>query len=359
MKSTPARDPKQMFISLQSRTRSASPGEESRRESKRVVQERNPGEESERVIQESNPGVEARIGIHERGPGCDKMQYKHKIHTSPCKRKWFILHKANYYYRLRTKKAWRVPVVHGTKPQLPTTESNALEKGQYALWMLLLFKPWRDVIEDILKPVWEEGDTSTEVNAWEKLYTYYVNWQTNVGHIAKKAEQNYGETGEKIIWDTEEYWAIKNYPVLRNYADSLRKHIPPKPLKGHCIEDSESDKEEEEGSAKEHIPDMEEEDDDKDLNDTLNAGEAEENSTFLPCGRAPQDILEFLHNERKGEGNTHEAKYFKHLFYLWEHNIPHLKDEAYVASCGMEDLREIHDYTLGNIIQGSKKNQQS
>jgi len=124
------------------------------------------------------------------------------------------------------------------------------------------------------------------------------------------------------------------------------------------VEDSESD-EEEEGSAKEHIPDMEEEDDDKDLNDTLNAGEAEENSTFLPCGRAPQDILEFLHNERKGEGNTHEAKYFKHLFYLWEHNIPHLKDEAYVASCGMEDLREIHDYTLGNIIQGSKKSQQS
>ena len=53
------------------------------------------------------------------------------------------IHKYGFYHRLRTHEAWRVPVFHGRLPRLPHADAPPRERGCYAAFLMLLFRPHR------------------------------------------------------------------------------------------------------------------------------------------------------------------------------------------------------------------------
>eukprot|EP00973_Karenia_brevis_P034518 4761293-Karenia_brevis.AAC.1 len=53
----------------------------------------------------------------------------------------------NHYRILRTHKPWRVPILYGKMPRKPDDRSTAEERGRYAIFMMLMFRPWRSIQE--------------------------------------------------------------------------------------------------------------------------------------------------------------------------------------------------------------------
>ena len=60
------------------------------------------------------------------------------------------IHRYAFYPRLLTDEPWRVPVLHGRIPANPDENSPLEEKGRFALFILVLFRPWRNLKEEIL-----------------------------------------------------------------------------------------------------------------------------------------------------------------------------------------------------------------
>ena len=53
------------------------------------------------------------------------------------------LHHYPYYLRLLVDKPWKVPVLYGALPPCPDDQSSITDKGHYAAFLMLLFRPWR------------------------------------------------------------------------------------------------------------------------------------------------------------------------------------------------------------------------
>lgn len=63
------------------------------------------------------------------------------------------IHNYGYYVRLRTDTPWRVPLLHCKCPSVPDTNAPAKEKGMYALFQMMLFRPHRlpmNLVKDII-----------------------------------------------------------------------------------------------------------------------------------------------------------------------------------------------------------------
>ena len=68
-----------------------------------------------------------------------------------------------------------MPVLYGKLLVKPDAESSASERGRYALFRMLLFRPWRGVDRvDFVERVAFEGG---EAAVWEKLYAEYQTWR--------------------------------------------------------------------------------------------------------------------------------------------------------------------------------------
>ena len=52
-----------------------------------------------------------------------------------------FIYKYAYYVHLRIDKAWKVPVLYGRSPPKPDKSATPSEKGLYALFLMLLFRP--------------------------------------------------------------------------------------------------------------------------------------------------------------------------------------------------------------------------
>ena len=52
-----------------------------------------------------------------------------------------------YYVQFRTEKTWKVPMLHARMPRVPDSQSTAAEKGDYALFLIILFRPHRDILQ--------------------------------------------------------------------------------------------------------------------------------------------------------------------------------------------------------------------
>ena len=50
---------------------------------------------------------------------------------------------ADHYRQIRLREPWRVPQIFGHIPQLPTADSTSEARGDYALFAMVLFRPWR------------------------------------------------------------------------------------------------------------------------------------------------------------------------------------------------------------------------
>ena len=86
-----------------------------------------------------------------------------------------VLVQADLYCRVQTGQAWCVPVILGRFPKTPTDVSTHEEKGRFALFMMLLFKPWRRLKKDILSCLFKQ-DSVADTNPWQLLYAEYERW---------------------------------------------------------------------------------------------------------------------------------------------------------------------------------------
>ena len=67
--------------------------------------------------------------------------------------------------------AWMVPSILAEFPKTPTDTSTSAEKGYFALFMLLLFHPWRDLNKDFFSPAL--ANMSPPFDPWPALYVYF------------------------------------------------------------------------------------------------------------------------------------------------------------------------------------------
>ena len=57
------------------------------------------------------------------------------------------IHRYSHYVHLATDSSWRVPILHARLPRLPEETATSFEKGSYALFLMLFFRPHRDVCD--------------------------------------------------------------------------------------------------------------------------------------------------------------------------------------------------------------------
>ena len=80
------------------------------------------------------------------------------------------IHRYKFYLRLIGDKAWRVPVLYGKLPRLPDDSATAAEKGYYALFMMLLFRPHRSVSDFFQESLATSSNQSGEATSMDKVW---------------------------------------------------------------------------------------------------------------------------------------------------------------------------------------------
>ena len=141
-----------------------------------------------------------------------------------------------YYCRINTHQAWGVPSILAVFPKTPTDTSSSAEKGYFALFMLLLFHPWRHLQTDLFSPAFV--NLQHPYDPWEALHAYFVKWHAHQLTLETAVKQQYAhcdlssnqakatplldETGS-VPWQSEQYWAARCMPVMRTMTQSFRR----------------------------------------------------------------------------------------------------------------------------------------
>ena len=76
------------------------------------------------------------------------------------------IHRYDFYVRLLTSTAWRVPVVSGKLPREPPEDAQTKEKGIYALFLMMLFRPHRSFDEIVYVSIRDVAEIGTEDDIW-------------------------------------------------------------------------------------------------------------------------------------------------------------------------------------------------
>ena len=134
------------------------------------------------------------------------------------------LHKYEWYVGLWTQEAWRVPVLHGKLPPVATDASTPEEKRNYALIMMMLFRPHRSYGQDILAKADLREDVSEDV-AFGLLWGEFVKWRAGIYETAKPYFERSGSAPPKRVeFESAEWWACVIYERLRNYEAAKQAH---------------------------------------------------------------------------------------------------------------------------------------
>eukprot|EP00973_Karenia_brevis_P030581 4217739-Karenia_brevis.AAC.1 len=90
----------------------------------------------------------------------------------------------NHYRVLRTHRPWRVPILYGRMPRKPDDKSNAEDRGRYAVFMMLMFRPWRSV-QEVRK--WAGASIGSGVIewVWEALFLEFLRWRREIILLAQ------------------------------------------------------------------------------------------------------------------------------------------------------------------------------
>ena len=115
------------------------------------------------------------------------------------------------------------PLALGRLPRTPTVSSSSEEKGRFALFMMLLFKPWRGYEEvDFLDRVLNRGAMRrTESEMWDLLSEAYTSWRARMKVVATEVRRG---QGEKPAFDTPEWWDAVSYPCVRDLELACSRH---------------------------------------------------------------------------------------------------------------------------------------
>ena len=77
---------------------------------------------------------------------------------------------------------WKVPVLHGRLPAPPKADSDAETKGTYALFCMVLLRPWRDIFLAIQSWIGAPSQFRNHSRdcMWIALYDAYVKWRSEL-----------------------------------------------------------------------------------------------------------------------------------------------------------------------------------
>ena len=136
----------------------------------------------------------------------------------PLKKNGKNLHYYRYYPKLRTTKSWVVPTLYGRMPKKPASDADDEEKGKYALFVMLLFRPWRGVhVPDFLHRVLCGGSGMPLPVAWRLIYAEYMRWRRDdIDNVAQPYLQRASPVGAQPPYDSRDWWACMTALRLRN-----------------------------------------------------------------------------------------------------------------------------------------------
>jgi hypothetical protein len=120
------------------------------------------------------------------------------------------LHRYPYFVALRTLTPWQVPMLLGTIISPPKKDASAREKGTYALFVQLLFRPWRGVeLPDFVTNVLStKPPLLTEEQTWEALYQDFLQWrEVSIEDVAKPYFRRDAPVLQEPAFNSSEWWA--------------------------------------------------------------------------------------------------------------------------------------------------------
>jgi hypothetical protein len=85
-----------------------------------------------------------------------------------------------YHIRLLATSAWRVPVLYGRLPRTPAADEHSYERGIYGLFMMLLFRPHRQVGDLAHVVLQTQPSPRSEDEAWNAIHTECVRWRKDI-----------------------------------------------------------------------------------------------------------------------------------------------------------------------------------
>jgi len=88
-----------------------------------------------------------------------------------------FLYKYSFYCTLRTHSCWRVPMLFGKAPRRPGEGAPAEEKGMYALFMMILFRPHRSLHQFVNEILGNRVIRGPMSNVWEIVYQSFESWR--------------------------------------------------------------------------------------------------------------------------------------------------------------------------------------
>ena len=106
----------------------------------------------------------------------------------------------------------------GPFPETPASDSTVEQKGRFALFMLLLFKPWRSLKKDVLACLSTESD-DTNTSPWQRLFAHFESCLTDMVALSQRVRSEYeaqtpGEGESSLLTiDGSVSWQSKQYCV--------------------------------------------------------------------------------------------------------------------------------------------------
>ena len=140
----------------------------------------------------------------------------------------------DHYRVLRTTTAWRLPVFKGTLPHKPKDDADAREKGAYAIFMMMLFRPWRKPGDALRMWLGIDPNSTAPFRDMDEIYLAlfqeFERWFREdicavakpywSGNVRKCEWPLYSNDGSKQQW-----WKCLIYDKVRNLEMVLSRRI--------------------------------------------------------------------------------------------------------------------------------------
>ena len=101
--------------------------------------------------------------------------------------------KQMYYCSIITHQAWGVPLILAEFPKTPRDTSSSSQKGYFALFMLLLFHPWRHLQTDLFAPAF--ANVLHPFDSCLALHGYFQTWYNKQVALETQVKHQYAEQG--------------------------------------------------------------------------------------------------------------------------------------------------------------------
>ena len=86
-----------------------------------------------------------------------------------------VMLRADHYREIRLTEPWKVPLLFGSLPAPPKADSDDEQKGYYAMFCMLLLRPWRNISLAVRSWIGSPDQLrERKCSAWTALYDAYV-----------------------------------------------------------------------------------------------------------------------------------------------------------------------------------------